>query len=137
MEKRREVTIVTNQFSVTLDDKPGELARLTGALAEKRINLRSTAAATWGGKGVVNIITSDEARTREVLKAQRFTYTEDQALVANVDDKPGALAQIAKDLAASGVNIKSVASLTISGAKVELAFAVDNVEKAKKATKWS
>jgi len=122
---------MTKLFSVTLDDKPGELAKLTGALAEKGINLRATAAATLGGKGVVNVITSDETKTRETLRSQKFSFSEDEALVAKVDDKPGALAQIAKNLAAAKVNIKAVTLLSTSGAKAELALSVDNVEKAK------
>jgi len=122
---------MTKLFSVTLDDKPGELAKLTGALAEKGINLRATAATTLGGKGIVNVITSDEAKTRDVLRTQKFSFSEDEALVAKVDDKPGALAQVAKGLGAARVNIKAVTLLSTSGAKTELALTVDNVEKAK------
>lgn len=127
---------MTKQFSVTLDDKPGELAKLAGALAEKGINIRTAAQATWGGKGVVNLIASDDTKTRDVLKAQKFSFTEDEALVAKLDDKPGALAQLAKNLAASKVNIKSFALLSNAGPKIEVAVTVDNVEKAKTATKW-
>lgn len=126
---------MTKQFSVTLDDRPGELAKLTGALADKGVNLKSTAATTSGAKGIVNLIVSDEAKAREVLKTQRFTYSEDEVLVARVDDRPGALAQIAKNLAAAKVNIRSVALLSTQGPKVELALTVDNVEKAKPVVK--
>ncbi len=121
---------MTKQFSVTLNDKPGELAKLAGALADKGINLRTASQATWGGKGVVNLITSDETKTRDVLKAQKFSFTEDEALIAKLDDKPGALAQLAKNLAASRVNIKSFALFSNAGPKVEVAVTVDNVEKA-------
>lgn len=123
--------MMTRFFSVTLNDRPGELAKLTGALAEKDINLRTAVASTLSGKGIVNVITSDEAKTREILKAQRFTFSEDEALVARLDDKPGAFAAVAKNLGAANVNIKSVALLSNAGPKVEVALAVDNVEKAK------
>jgi hypothetical protein len=118
-------------FSVTLDNKPGELARLAGALAEKGINLRTAAATTQGAKGIVNLITSDDGKTRDTLKTQRFTFTEDEALVARLEDKPGALAQLAKNLAAARVNITSVALLSSVPPKVEVSLTVDNVEKAK------
>lgn len=127
---------MTKQFSVTLEDKPGELAKLTGALADKRINLRTAAAATWGGKGVVNLITSDDAKTREALNAQKYSFTEDEALIAKLEDQPGAFAQLAKNLAAAKVNIKSIALLSNAGSKVEVAVTVDNVQKAKTAAKW-
>lgn len=122
---------MTKWFSVTLDDRPGELAKLTGALSEKGVNLRTAAAATLGGKGIVNLITSDDAKTRDVLRTQRFTFAEDDVLVAKIDDKPGALAQVAKNLASARVNIRSVALLSNAGPKVEVALAVDNPEKAK------
>ncbi|MGQ0797945.1 MAG: ACT domain-containing protein [Methanobacteriota archaeon] len=127
----RPANPMTKIFSVTLDDKPGELAKLTGALGEKGINLRATSATTLGGKGIVNVITSDEAKTRDVLRTQKFSFSEDEALVARVDDRPGALAQVAKTLGAAKVNIKAVTLLSTSGTKAELALAVDNVEKAK------
>ncbi len=122
---------MTKQFSVTLDDKPGELAKLAGALAEKGINIKAGAAAVLGTKGVVNLITSDEARTRDVLRTQRFTFSEDEILIAKLEDKPGALAQLAKNLASAKVNIKSFALVSNAGPKAEIAFALDNVEKAK------
>lgn len=122
---------MTKQFSVTLDDKPGELAKLTGALADKGINIRTGAAAVLGTKGVVNLVTSDEPKTRDVLRTQKFTFTEDDVLVAKLEDKPGTLAQLAKNLASAKVNIKSFALLSNAGPKAEVAFTVDNTDKAK------
>ena len=122
---------MTKQFSVTLDDRPGELAKLAGALADKGINIRTGSAATLGGKGVVQLITSDEPKTREVLKAQKFTFGEDEVLVARLDDRPGALAQLAKNLAAAKVNVKGFGLLSNAGPKAEIALTVDNADKAK------
>jgi len=122
---------MTKQFSVTLDDKPGELAKLAGALADKGINIRTGAAAVFGTKGVVNLITSDDAKTRDVLRTQKFVFSEADVLVAKLEDKPGTLAQLAKNLAAAKVNIKSFALLSNAGPKAEIAFTVDDAEKAK------
>jgi len=122
---------MTKIFSVTLDDKPGELAKLTGALGEKGINIKTAAAATLGGKGVVNLLTSDESKTRDLLKSQKFSFSEDEALIAKIDDRPGAFAQIAKNLAAARVNVKGVTLVSTAGTKVEVALTVDNADKAK------
>ncbi len=122
---------MTKQFSVTLDDRPGELAKLTGTLAEKGINIRSAAGASLGGKGVIYLVTSDEAKTRDTLRTQRFTFTEDEALLAQLEDKPGTLSQVAKNLATANVNIKSFLLLSNKGPHVEVALTVDDPEKAK------
>lgn len=122
---------MAKQFSVTLDDRPGELAKLAGALADKGVNIRTASQATLGGKGVVNLITNDEPKTRDVLRTQKFSFNEDEVLVARLDDKPGALAQVAKNLAAARINIKALSLLSTAGPKVEIALAVDNVDKAK------
>lgn len=122
---------MTKQFSVTLDDKPGELAKLAGALADKDINIRTGAAAVFGTKGVVNLITSDDAKTRDVLRAQKFVFSEADVLIAKLEDKPGTLAQLAKNLAAAKVSIKSFALLSNAGPKAEIALTVDDAEKAK------
>ncbi|OGS65613.1 MAG: hypothetical protein A3K59_04835 [Euryarchaeota archaeon RBG_19FT_COMBO_69_17] len=126
---------MAKQFSVALDDKPGELAKLAGALAEKGINIKTASQASLGGKGVVNLITNDEARTRDVLRTQKFSFSEDEVLVARLDDKPGALAQVAKNLAAARINIKALGLLSNAGPKVEVALAVDQPEKAKSIVK--
>lgn len=122
---------MTKQFRVVLDDKPGELAKLAGALAEKGINIRTGGATTHASKGVVVLIPSDETKTREVLEAQKFSFTEDEVLIARLEDKPGALAQLAKNLAAAGINIKSFIPLPTGGPTIEVAVTVDNIEKAR------
>ena len=53
-----------NAFIVDLTNKPGELARVAEAIAQKGINIEGFAGATAGGAGTVLLVTNDEAGTR-------------------------------------------------------------------------
>ena len=77
------------------------------------------------------VVTNGEAKTHDVLKTQEPSVGQGGILVARLDDKPGALAQVAKNLAAARINIKALGLLSNAGPKVEVALTVDNVDKAK------
>jgi hypothetical protein len=49
-------------------NKPGELARVTEAVAAKGINLTASSTLAWGEKGAVGFLTNDEPGTRTALE---------------------------------------------------------------------
>ena len=53
-----------NAFIVDLKNKPGELAKVAGAIADKGINITGFSGATCGDTGSVVLLTADEAGTR-------------------------------------------------------------------------
>ena len=53
-----------NAFLIELDNKVGELARITEAISAKGINITAITGATCGGSGSVAVMTADEAGTR-------------------------------------------------------------------------
>ena len=112
-----------NAFLIDLDDKPGELARVTEAIAAKGIDLTGVAGAPTGGHGVVALITNDEAGTRSVLAAGGFRVREVEVVPAAIEARPGGLAVVARRLADAGVNIAAAFATGMSGDRITVAIA--------------
>jgi hypothetical protein len=107
-------------FAVSLDDQPGELARLCEAMAGSGVNLL-LCATTYSGSGVVAFIADDEALAQEVLEAADIEYLMRPALTVKLENLPGAGAAAFRKLADAGVNVDLLLPARISD---ELFFAV-------------
>jgi hypothetical protein len=122
-----------NAFIVDLKNKPGELAKVTEAIAAKGIDLRGVTGATCGDSGTVTLITNDEAGTQRVLTEGQWKFRPIELVTAEVVDKPGSFAQATRRLADAGVNIEAALPTGMSGGKIQVAFATDNPVRAKQA----
>jgi hypothetical protein len=120
-------------FTVRLRNEPGALGRLAARLGENGIDIRSLAAGAVGSFGCVVLSTSNDAAAREVFRKGRYQFVEGESLNVGVEDRPGALAQMAARLAEAGVNITGVVVLGRHQGKAELAISVDSIESARRA----
>jgi hypothetical protein len=120
-------------FLVEVPDKPGSLAGLSAALADRGINIAGIAAATCGGTGTIGLITNDEETTRSVLSGRGDTFRETDLVSATLENKPGTLANATRRLADAGINIDFVTPSGMEGNKLTLALGVDNAESARQA----
>jgi hypothetical protein len=117
------------EFSVKLANKPGELARVTEALHKEGINVRTIS--TEPHAEVVRIVTADPDKSRESLRRAGMEFSERNLLVAKLEDKPGELARISRELAREGVNIDAAYMLDKDSKHVHIALAVSDEDKAK------
>ena len=122
-----------NAFIVDLDDKPGELARVTEAIAAKGIDLTGAAGATTAGHGVVVLLSNDEAGTRSALAAGGFPTREVEVVPAAIENRPGGFAVIARKLADAGVNIAAAFATGMSGDRITVAIATSDAAAARAA----
>jgi hypothetical protein len=117
---------MARQFVVQLENRPGELAHLTRALAGGGINIRNIASVTAGALASAFITTSDDDATREVLRGLGHPFIEGDMIVADVADNPGGFADAAEKLAGAGVNILGALVVGRRPGIIEVAFSVDN-----------
>jgi hypothetical protein len=107
-------------FAVSIEDKPGELARLCEAMASSAVNLL-LCATTYSGGAVVAFIADDEAAAEDVLEAEGVEYLMRPALTVRLENLPGAGAAAFRKLADAGVNVDLLLPVRISD---DLFFAV-------------
>lgn len=122
-----------NAFIIELENRPGTLADVTAAIAEKGINISAVAGATTSGGSGVALVTNDESGTRSALDASGTRYREVALASAALEDRPGMLAAVARSLADAGVNIEAIFPTGMEAGKITVAFGVDNLEAARQA----
>ena len=118
-------------LTVIMDDQPGKLADLGEATGRAGINIAGLCAMVGDGKGFIHILVDDAAAAREALEAAGISVADErEAVVVDLHDKPGAMGEIARDLAEAGVNI-DVAYTIFTG--VRLVILTEDVESAREA----
>lgn len=121
----------TTQLTLTLQSKPGVLAKISQALAGAGVNITAICAAETAGRGKIRMVVSDPARAKEALKAAKLRPGEEQALMLTLEDRPGALARVAAKLAAAKINIKCAYATTGGmGGSATVVLSVSNADKA-------
>ena len=122
---------MANQFVVQLKNQPGAMAILAEALANRGVDLRAIGGGGIGDSGHVIMTTADDDTTRKVLDDGGYVYVEGESILAEVDDKPGGMARIARALADAGVNIYGHLFLGRWGDRAMFAFVVDKPDVAR------
>ncbi len=117
---------MANQFVVELKNEPGGLATLAEALAARGIDLRAIGGGGIGTSGHIIMTTADDDAARTVLEEGGYTFIEGESILAEVDDRPGGMATIARALADAGVNIYGHLFLGRWGDRAMFAFVVDD-----------
>jgi hypothetical protein len=122
---------MANQFVVQLKNTPGAMAVLAEELAARGVDLRAIGGGGLGNSGHVIMTTADDDATKRVLDEGGYTYVEGESIIAEVDDKPGGMARIARALADADVNIHGHLFLGRWGDRAMFAFVVDRPDLAK------
>ncbi|GGM63909.1 hypothetical protein GCM10012275_38090 [Longimycelium tulufanense] len=117
---------------VECPNQPGEVARVSEAIAAKGINIKTGACLCCGDRGTIGLVTSDESGTRAVLDEAGISYRTLECMTVTMPDRPGELARVSRRLAEAGVNIEFFAP-TVLDEETTLAVGVADAEIARKA----
>ena len=117
---------MANQFVVQLKNEPGSMATLAEALAARGVDLRAIGGGGIGDAGHVIMTTADDDTTKAILDEGGYTYIEGESILTEVDDRPGGMAALSRQLADAGVNIYGHLFLGRWGDRAMFAFVVDD-----------
>lgn len=121
------------EFSVTMTNRPGQLATLAREMAAAGVNIETLAAMTSGDEGHIKLLVDNEQSARRVLQEAGLHFEERRIISAILHDKPGALASMAEALANTGVNIEAMYLLHSNEEGLRFAVAVDDADAASRA----
>jgi hypothetical protein len=124
---------MVSQFVIQLENRPGELAHLTRALAMRGIDIRHISCVGQGPLACAFVTGSDDQALREVLHGLGYEHIEGSAVCVDVEDRPGGLADVTERLAAAGVNLLGMLCVGRRPGVVEMAFTVDDEPRAREA----
>jgi hypothetical protein len=124
------------ELRVSMENKPGALAKLADALAKASVNIEAISAATSGGEGDIRILVADTAAARKALEGAGIKVAgEREMLFVDLEDRPGSLAATAKKLADQQVNIDTIYVVGAAGGKKQIAVGTADVAKARTAVR--
>ncbi len=119
------------QFVIQVANKPGEMARLAEQLAARGVDLRAIGGGGLGETGHFIMTTADDDGARQVLEDGGWTFLEGESLLAEVDDRPGGMARLARELSDAGVNVLGHLFIGRWSDRATFAFVVDDPDKAR------
>lgn len=121
---------MVNQISVFLENRAGQLAEITGVLAENGIDLRAVSIAETADYGILRVIVDDAQKATSILLRNGYILSMTPVLVIAVPDQPGGLLPVLKSLSEGNIDIEYMYSLfTHIENKAYIVFRVAEEEK--------
>lgn len=121
---------MAKDLTVTLEDRPGALAGACEALGGAGINIEGCCAVRGDGEARFQVLVEDAEGARSALeKAGYEVSSERDVLVVELQDRPGAAADVLTRIAAAGVNL----DLAYLGTSTRLVISGDDLERARAA----
>ena len=121
---------LVKQLSIFLQNKPGVLAEVCGALSEKKINILGISVSDTVDHAVVRLVVSDPDLAREALESGGALVVESDIAQLDLADSPGILGEVAEKLAEAGVNIEYAYGTAPFDGKARVYVRVSDSEKA-------
>lgn len=124
---------IPEQVVLTIENTPGALAKVTGILADAKLNLFGVTLGRHGDGGNLRFTVDDPKRAVEALRSGGYDAKALPFHSLRIENAPGALGKVATMLAERGINIESI-FLSANGERdVELVVQVDDMAAARKA----
>ena len=114
------------QLTVFLENRSGRLAEVADILGKDGINIRGFSTTEAAEYGIVRLIVTDPDRARALLHDAGFTTHFSHVICVKVPDEPGGLAKVLAELAAAGVSIDYLYSISFWN----ICFAVRDIDRA-------
>jgi hypothetical protein len=122
---------ITKQFSIFMVNKPGILAHVLSEFARLKINVVAMTVMDSVEHGVLRVVVDVPAKATEMLSRLNMTYNETDVLCLVLENKSGALADVAEKLAKEHINISyAYCTSGARGGKTTGVLKVADVQKA-------
>jgi hypothetical protein len=116
---------------VIVPNRPGLLAELTAILAAQHVSIEQIVVETQGSSAVVRMEIDKDDEALKILTEGGYHAVTDDVLLARIDDRPGALAQLSRRLADGNVNIRSLHHVRRDDGQALVAISTDDNERAR------
>lgn len=121
----------TTQLVISGQSKPGVIARVASVLGEAGVNIKAFSAPEVTGTGKLRLLVADLDGARTALKAAKIRFGEETALILSLENKPGALMDVADLLTKNRINIKcGYCTPSREGKRAIVVLTVSNTTKA-------
>jgi hypothetical protein len=105
----------TTQIHVPTPDQVGQLARVLGIVKEAGVNILAYAGYKQGDGGHILLVTEDNDRIAGLLKDDGFEVHVQRAVLVIQKDEVGCSAEMARKIAAAGINLTGAYATAAAG----------------------
>jgi hypothetical protein len=122
----------TTQIVLSLQSKPGVLAKISRTLADAGVNIVALSAAETVGRGKIRLLANNPVKAKRALRKAGYRFVEEPAFAIRLRNKPGTLARVVEKLARGRVNIRSTYATTAGAGGASVIITVSNPAKARR-----
>ncbi|MFH1622466.1 MAG: ACT domain-containing protein [Candidatus Omnitrophota bacterium] len=97
--------ILDKQLIITVDNKVGTLAEVSGVISTSGINLIAVCAYAVDNKGFIMFVSENNKEAEKLLKEKGYEVREEEVILLNLDNKPGALQAVTQRVADAGIDL--------------------------------
>lgn len=97
--------MVITQISISLDNVPGALSKVSEVLGREGVNIRAISVADTSDISTVRFVVDDPVRAKNILRANGYSPKETEVLAVETPDHPGGLTAVLRPLKAAGINV--------------------------------
>jgi hypothetical protein len=116
-----------------VENRRGALAELCSKLAEKAVNIQGLMVPDQAGLAPVRLVVNIADTAKKVFDGLLLKYTEEDVLLVQVSDRPGALGKLTRKLADHNIDVKyAYGSIQKGVGKATIILAVSDVDAAMK-----
>ncbi len=126
--------MTVRQISVFIENKPGNMVKITDALGNAGVDIRAMSLADTQDFGILRLIVDDTDRAKKALKDAGCITSITDVIVAELPDVPGAMTKTVRLLAEHGINIEYIYAF-ISQEKNKKAYIVFRIKDTENASK--
>lgn len=123
------------QITIITGDRPGLISEISETLATAGVNIEDLAAEGVGGTMVAILLVDRYDVALQVLAAAGYKAVTEDAVVIQLDDKPGELARITRRFKDANINLRSVRTIRRWNGQCFVALATERTDEAKELVK--
>ncbi len=111
-----------NAYMISVDDRPGLIARVFEAAAARGVNVAPAYGLANGTTGIIALSSDDETGLRAAIADAGFTATAIEMVVVELENRPGTGAEVMRKLADAGVDLRVAVPVGMSGDRLQIGF---------------
>ncbi len=118
------------QITIAIENSPARLFEVTRALGDAGINLRALNLVDTGLFGQLRLLVSDVPAARRILMQLQMPARVDEVVAAEIEDRPGALADVLKHLLSADIKVIYTYAFIGASAGAVMIFRFDDNDRA-------
>lgn len=119
------------RITIVVQNRPGLLAEVAELLAAKGLSINSIVADSVGAQGVLHLEVERADEALAALTAAGYNAVSEDVLLARIEDRPGALAQLSRRLMEARLDIRGLNMVRRDEGWAVVAIATDNNARAR------